>query len=154
MSAGIFTSTIHTQLLNVFIRFKSMIIKIYLIQYRFMYKNHRVDKVLLFLQSSEFGTPPPPHTQASVDGTPPPLWFRGGIPACGRGGGGGPIRTRGQTLWYSRYIGTVCTFWQEQTSIEFLKNFVRTNQLGLNVMSQVLFYTVKLNSEHRLTIMI
>ncbi len=28
-------------------------------------------------------------------------------PACGRGGGGGvPIPTRGQTLWYSRYICT------------------------------------------------
>ncbi len=28
--------------------------------------------------------------------------------ACGRGGGGIPIPTRGHTLWYSRYI---CTLW-------------------------------------------
>jgi hypothetical protein len=32
----------------------------------------------------------------------PPLCFRG------RGGGGSQFRTRGQTLWYSRYI---CTLW-------------------------------------------
>jgi hypothetical protein len=34
---------------------------------------------------------------------PPPLWFQGGgTLACGSGGGGEPIRTKGQTLWYSR----------------------------------------------------
>ncbi len=41
--------------------------------------------------------------------TPPPPFGSGGgeIFACGRGGGGVPIRTRGQTLWYSRYIFTL-----------------------------------------------
>ncbi len=35
----------------------------------------------------------------------PPLFGSGGnILAGGRGSGGVPIRTRGQTLWYSRYI--------------------------------------------------
>jgi hypothetical protein len=57
----------------------------------------------LFLQSSELGLP---HPQASVP--PPPLWFVGGYTlACGRGGGGVPIPTSGQTLWYSRYICTL-----------------------------------------------
>ena len=36
----------------------------------------------------------------------PPLWFQGGNTLGGEGVGV-PIRTRGQTLWYSRYICTV-----------------------------------------------
>ncbi len=55
--------------------------------------------------------PPPPHPQASV--SPPPLvpnrgGDRGNTLACERRGGRVPIRTRGQTLWYSRYV---CTLW-------------------------------------------
>ncbi len=50
----------------------------------------------LFLQSSVLGLPhPPPHSQASL-------------------GVGVPIPTRGQTLWYSRFICTLCLtgyFW-------------------------------------------
>jgi hypothetical protein len=42
------------------------------------YRKHRVDTVSPVVR---IGTPPPPHTQASVS----PLWFRGG----GRGMGGG-----------------------------------------------------------------
>ncbi len=53
----------------------------------------------LFLQSSEFGVPQPPHPQASL---PPPLVAHS---LAGEGTGGGvPIPTRGQTLWYSRNI--------------------------------------------------
>jgi hypothetical protein len=53
--------------------------------------------IRLFLQSSELG--PPPHLQASV--SPPPLVPGGGTLACGRGVGEVPVRTRGETLWYS-----------------------------------------------------
>jgi hypothetical protein len=38
---------------------------------------------------------------------PPPLWERDPL-ACGRGGGRVPIRTRGQTPGYSRYISVLC----------------------------------------------
>ncbi len=62
---------------------------------------HRLDRVPGFLFSRPNFVRPPPHPQASVA----PLWV---------GGGGGhirlrergwadPIRTKGQTLWYSRY---------------------------------------------------
>ncbi len=48
----------------------------------------------LFLQSPELG-PPTPHPQANVTF---PLWFRGmDTFACGSGGTGVPIRTRGKT---------------------------------------------------------
>jgi hypothetical protein len=54
-----------------------------------------------FLQSSELGPPTPSHAGECV----PHLWFpgEGGALACERGGGVVPVRTRGQTLWYSRY---------------------------------------------------
>ncbi len=38
----------------------------------------------------------------------PPSWFKGGTHSFVGEGVGVPIRTRGQTLWYSRYI---CTLW-------------------------------------------
>jgi hypothetical protein len=63
----------------------------------------------LFLQSYELGLPHLLTPQASL----PSLWLGGGrvgwyTLACGRGGGAVPISTRGQTLWYSRYICTLC----------------------------------------------
>ncbi len=60
----------------------------------------------LFLQSSELGPPPHPHQQASVSLLP---FVRGGGGAWERGGV--PIRTRGQTLWYSIgiYYELFCT---------------------------------------------
>ncbi len=59
----------------------------------------------LFLQSSESG--PPPHPLRRV--CPLPLWFRGGgIHSLAGEGQGVPIQTRGQTLWYSRYIYVLC----------------------------------------------
>jgi hypothetical protein len=61
----------------------------------------------LFLQSSEIGTPPTPHPQASVPPFPPGSGGRGTL-AGGRGVGRVPIPTRGQTLWYSLYIRTLC----------------------------------------------
>ncbi len=52
----------------------------------------------LSIQSAELD-PPIPHPPESVA---PPLWIQGGVTlACG-GGGGVPIPTMGQTLWYSR----------------------------------------------------
>ncbi len=59
----------------------------------------------LFLQLFD---PPSPHPKANVS----PLLFRGNTLACGRGGGGRvPIRTRGQTMWYSRYTVYVLYGW-------------------------------------------
>ena len=52
----------------------------------------------LFLQSSQLG-PPPPHTRLRE-----------------RGCGIVPIRTKGQTQWYSRYI---CTLWSLAPSYRF-----------------------------------
>ncbi len=73
---------------------------------------HRVDRVLSFPPVVRIGTPPPPHTRAIAL---PLFWFsveRGGplhYPLdCGRGGGTVLIPTRGQTLWYSRYIYVLC----------------------------------------------
>jgi hypothetical protein len=48
------------------------------------------------------GTPPPPHPQASV--SPPSFGSGGGGYTLAAGEGGVPIPTRGQTLWYSRYL--------------------------------------------------
>jgi hypothetical protein len=54
-----------------------------------------------FLQSLELGPPAPSPAGECV---PSPLVPGGGDTlACGRGGGGVLIRTRRQTLWYSRY---------------------------------------------------
>ncbi len=48
-----------------------------------------------------FGSPPPPHAQASVA---PPLCIQGGDTlACGGRGWGNPIPTKEQTLWCSMY---------------------------------------------------
>jgi hypothetical protein len=64
----------------------------------------------LFLRSSALG-PPNPLTRRRM--CPLPLWFRGeGLTRWGeRGAGGVSIRTRGQTLWYSRYCILLCTLW-------------------------------------------
>ncbi len=59
---------------------------------------HRVDRVLGFFSSRPNWDPPPPHQQVSV--SPPPLIPGGDTLACGKAGGGGPIRTIGQPLWY------------------------------------------------------
>jgi hypothetical protein len=52
--------------------------------------------------------PPPPHPQSSDSplqaSVLPPFWFWGGAHLLEREGVGGPIPTRGQTLWY--YLGT------------------------------------------------
>jgi hypothetical protein len=61
-----------------------------------------------FPLSSKLGLPPPPYPQASV--FPPPLVGGGGgvQTRWGRWVGGILIPTRGQMLWYSRYI---CALW-------------------------------------------
>jgi hypothetical protein len=70
--------------------------------------SHRVGRVLGFFPVVGIGTPPTPHPQASA---PSPLRFGGmGTLAGERGGGRVPIPTRGQTLWYSVYICTLCLF--------------------------------------------
>jgi hypothetical protein len=60
----------------------------------------------LSLQSSELGLP---HPLGRRQVCTPPLVEGGGGPQSLTGEGvGGPIPTRGQTLWYSMYI---CTLW-------------------------------------------
>ncbi len=56
------------------------------------------------------GTPPPPHTQASLYLRPHPLGS--GAHQVAKEGVGAPIWTTGQTLWYFRYICTLCTVYQ------------------------------------------
>jgi hypothetical protein len=55
-------------------------------------------------------TPPSPHPQTSV--FPPPLVQGEGytVHTHLRDGGGVPVLTRGQTLWYYRYICTLCPY--------------------------------------------
>jgi hypothetical protein len=65
---------------------------------------HRVDRVLGFFSSRPNGDPPTPSTAGEC--VPLPL-IPGGNTIPRERGGGVPIRTRGQTLWYSRYL---CTF--------------------------------------------
>jgi hypothetical protein len=61
---------------------------------------HRVDVLCFFSSRPNCDSPTPSHAGECA---PPPLLFRGrDTLACGRGGKGSPIRTRGQTLWYSR----------------------------------------------------
>ena len=68
---------------------------------------HRVDRVPGFLSSRPNWVCPPRHPQASV--APPTHLVPEHTLACGKGGGRGPrtlsdpVRTKGQTLWYSRY---------------------------------------------------
>ncbi len=45
--------------------------------------------------------------QWAESGPPPPLVPGEGTLACGRGDGEVPIRTKGQALWYSRYISVL-----------------------------------------------
>jgi hypothetical protein len=60
----------------------------------------------LFLLSSELGPPQPSHPQVSV--SPSPLVPGGETHSlAGEGVGGVPIRTRGQTLWYTTRRYTV-----------------------------------------------
>ncbi len=62
---------------------------------------HRVYRVpRLSLQSFELAPPAPSPASKCC----PPLWFQGGGTHSLAGSGRGkPIRTKGQTLWYSRY---------------------------------------------------
>ncbi len=66
--------------------------------------SQRRQSARLLLRSSELEPPTPSPAGGCV-----PSPFGWGEPlACGRGGGGVPIRTKGQTLSYSRYM---CTLW-------------------------------------------
>jgi hypothetical protein len=66
--------------------------------------------VLSFSPVVGIGTPPTPHSQASVP--LPPLVPGGGAHLLAiEGDGRVPIPTRGQTLWYSIFM---CTLWFRQ----------------------------------------
>ncbi len=72
--------------------------------------NHRIDSVLCFFSSRLNWDPSPPHPQASGS-TPLVPKGGGGVHKgwgkLGLGHWGVPICTRGQILWYSRYICTL-----------------------------------------------
>ncbi len=79
---------------------------------------HRVDGVLGLFSSSELGLTPSPAGECMCS---PFLWLEGGGEGRTRlrkRGGGFPIPTRGQTLWYSRYI---CTLWERTFTDRMLK---------------------------------
>jgi hypothetical protein len=65
--------------------------------------SHRVDRVLSFFSSRPNWDSPNP----SPAGECVPPFGSGGTPSRGERGWGVPIPTRGQTLWYSRYICTL-----------------------------------------------
>ncbi len=82
--------------------------------------NHRVGRVLRFLsRSSELGLS---HHLSLRRVPPPPLWFRGGGHACGRGGWVVPIPTR-DIHWYSLYIQVLCGI-NSRIKQSTLNNFV------------------------------
>ena len=66
----------------------------------FSFLAESVQSTRLSLQPSELAPPPRYLTCKRVL---PPFGSRGDTLAGGRGGGGDPSRTKGQTLWYSRY---------------------------------------------------
>jgi hypothetical protein len=81
-------------------------LQIVVIQLRFFLYPQSRQSSRLFLQPSELGTPQP---LTPFECVPPPLWLQGGHTRL-RERGGVPIRTRGQTLWYSRYIFILCLY--------------------------------------------
>jgi hypothetical protein len=76
-------------------------------------RQQREDRVLGFFFSRMNWDPPPPSPAGECV---PPFGSGGGGGAHSLAGEGGgvPIRTRGQTLWYSRYT---CTLWAEIKAI-------------------------------------
>ncbi len=73
-------------------------------------QTHRVGRVLSFFVVG-IGTPPTPLAEGEC--APHPLVRGGeGTLACGRGVGGVPVPTRGNTLWCSIYISTL---WADPT---------------------------------------
>ncbi len=86
---------------------------------------HSLDRVLSFFSRRRIGTPPPPHQQASVP--PPPLMIQRGVHTRSRERGGAVrIPTRGQTMWYSRYICTLCVSLSQWTADKLLWVSFRT----------------------------
>ncbi len=83
----------------------------------------RVDRVLSF-----FSTRP---NWDSSGVCVPPLWFRlpGGTYSLAGEGVGVPIRTRGRTLWYSRYICTLCLEGWNRTHFEENMSLININIL-------------------------
>jgi hypothetical protein len=71
--------------------------------------SHSRQSTRLFLQLSELG-PPTPHPPTSRRVRPPTL-VPGGDTV--EGVRGVPVRTRGQTLWYSRYIYMYFVGWRK-----------------------------------------
>jgi hypothetical protein len=70
--------------------------------------DHREGRVLSFFSSRRNWDSPNPSPEGRV--FPPPPWFRGEEHTRLRERGWVvPIPTRGQTLWYSRYICTLCS---------------------------------------------
>jgi hypothetical protein len=65
------------------------------------YRCHLVNRVLVLSPVFGIGTPRPPHPQASMP--PRPSGGKDTV-AHGRRSGRVPIRTKGQTLWYSMYF--------------------------------------------------
>ncbi len=83
---------------------------------------HRVDRVLSFFSSRRNWDSPAPSPALEV----PPLWFRGGgaTLACGRGGGG-PIPTRGPTLFYQCILCGSVSRMQCSGSVSFGASMIR-----------------------------
>ncbi len=74
-----------------------------------MVRDYRVDRVLGFFSNHPNRDTPLSHPLTRRRVCPPPLWFTGGKHSLAvEGGRGVPIRTRGQILWYFRYICTLC----------------------------------------------
>ncbi len=79
---------------------------------------HRVDRVPGFLSSLSNWLPPPPPASECC---PPPFGSKGGDTlAYGRGGQGGPVQTKGQTLWYFWYTTSIIPLRLEGSSLRIV----------------------------------
>jgi hypothetical protein len=68
------------------------------VSFKLLPKSTSIQIARLSLHSSELAPPTSPASEY-----PPPLWFWGGHTRLRERGQEEPIRTKGQTLWYSRY---------------------------------------------------
>jgi hypothetical protein len=90
--------------------------------------SNRVDK--LFLQSSELGLPPPPHTHGRVCTVYPPFGSGGGgaHSLAGKGVGESQLGRGGQTLWHCGTLGIYVLF--GLSSFTYLPNTVLKSRNG------------------------
>ncbi len=100
---------------------------------------HRLDRVVVFFSNRPNWSPTPSPTGECVQ-----FWFRWDTAlAGGRGGGGIPIRTRGQTLWYPIGISVLCGLEVRCTRIQ-CKKCHRKRIFDWSIIAKLSLYSLTL----------